>query len=343
MKEYISLDCHKHYSKAERESVAGSRVVKARIEHAPGQLQSFLRSCPPGNPVAVEATSNWYWIVDAIEESGREVLLVNPHEAKKRRGKTDKTDDIDVHELNILQRCGALPTIWIPPRKIRDQRELTRTRLVIRHYGTLLKNRLHAVFGKYALFCPETDMFGKSGRAWIEETLHRLPRETLLVTLLQLQELDLIDQHCAQLEKRLEEILQITPTLRRLDTLPHVATILAAAIAFEMGDVHRFRSDECFCSYSGTTPRVISSGGKTHYGRVRQDVNTYLKYAFFEAANGVALGAAVNPRPYANRLYLSLKERRGSQKAKGAVARHLAQAAYFMELHQENYRDPAIR
>ncbi|MBE3039103.1 MAG: transposase, partial [Chloroflexi bacterium] len=35
-------------------------------------------------------------------------------------------------------------------------------------------------------------------------------------------------------------------------------------------------------------PRVSSSGGKTHYGKMRSESNHYLKWAFIEAANAVS-------------------------------------------------------
>jgi len=36
------------------------------------------------------------------------------------------------------------------------------------------------------------------------------------------------------------------------------------------------------------TPRVSSSGGKTHYGKMRSESNHYLMWAFIEAANVVS-------------------------------------------------------
>jgi transposase len=64
--------------------------------------------------------------------------------------------------------------------------------------------------------------------------------------------------------------------------MPGVGVILAATIALEIGDIGRFLSAERLASYSGTTPRVHSSGDRTRYGRTRPDVNRYLKWAFPE-------------------------------------------------------------
>ena len=67
--------------------------------------------------MAVEATGNWYWIVDEIEEARLRPLLVHPRKVRLMMGMINKTDKLDVHGFNRLQRAGTLPTVWIrPPR-----------------------------------------------------------------------------------------------------------------------------------------------------------------------------------------------------------------------------------
>src|SRR5260370_33342786 len=102
----------------------------------------------PGTGVALEATANWYWIVDEIEQAGLRPLLVHPRKAKLMMGLTNKTDKLDAHGLNRLQRNGTLPTVWLPPGALRDVREWTRTRLVLVAQGTRRKNRLAATLAK---------------------------------------------------------------------------------------------------------------------------------------------------------------------------------------------------
>ena len=63
----------------------------------------------------MEATANWYWITDEIEQAGCQPRLVHPRKAKLMMGQINKTDKLDTHGLNILQRNRTLPTVWIPP------------------------------------------------------------------------------------------------------------------------------------------------------------------------------------------------------------------------------------
>ena len=70
MKEYIALDSHKRYSWVEREEVETGRVRQCRLLHTRGSISEFLGGCLPGTPVAIEATANWYWIIDEMERTG---------------------------------------------------------------------------------------------------------------------------------------------------------------------------------------------------------------------------------------------------------------------------------
>jgi transposase len=343
MDEYISFDSHKRYTLAERESVADGRVRQDRIEHRRGAIRAYLADCRPGGAVAVEATGNWYWIVDEIEEAGQKALLVHPGKAKLMMGMINKTDKLDVHGFNRLQRNQTLPTVWIPPGELRDLRELTRTRMVLSQQRTRLKNRLGATLAKYGLVVEGfTDSFGAGARRLWPELLARLPQHTRFCAEVLLEELDRVTRQVARFEQRLGEVIEMTESMRLLLTLPGVGPILAPVIALEVGDASRFCDAEHLASYCGTTPRVHSSGGKTRYGNLRSDVNHYLKWAFVEAANSTALHHRSHPDRHVSRLYRRLKARRGHPKAIGAVARHLAEATWHVLTRHEAYHDPGL-
>ena len=111
----------------------------------------------------------------------------------------------------------------------------------------------------------------------------------------------------------------------------------------EIGTVGRFRNAEALASYSGTTPRVHSSGDKTRYGRLRKDVNQYLKWAYSEAGNSVAVNHIRRPERHVSILYKRIRERKGHAVAVGAVARHLAEASYHVLNRKQSYYDPSLR
>ena len=82
--------------------------------------------------------------------------------------------------------------------------------------------------------------------------------------------------------------------------------------------------------------------GKTRCGRLRREVNRYLKWAFIEASNSVARNRTRRPDRHVSQLYARVRKRRGHPKAVGAVARHLAEACFHVLVQEEPYRDPTL-
>jgi transposase len=339
--EYIALDSHKRYSFASVEEHGGAILREARIDHHRGAVTEFLSAWKPGTPVAVETIGNWYWIVDEIEAAGMVPQLVHARRAKMMLASVNKTDKLDCHGLNRLQRTGTLPTVWIPPAAIRDLRDLPRTRMVLSREKVRLKNRIHATLAKYGITIEgASDAFGKRGREELSTKLPLLPPHSRFSVERLLEQLEVVSVQIELFEARMKEAFDTSQELLLLQTLPGVGFILAVVILLEVGDVSRFSEASRLAAYAGTTPRVIASGGKTRYGQVRADVNRYLKWAFAEAASVIALNSRRWLHQHVSQLYLRIRQRRGYQKAVGAVSRHLAEATYWMLKKGEPYREP---
>src|SRR5438552_1418758 len=225
--QYIAFDAHKHYTLASVARPDGQVIREQRIEHERGALQEFLARCEPGSPVAVETIGNWYWIVDEIEAAICIPRLVHARKAKLMMGEINKTDRLDVRGLNRLQRNGTLPTVWIPPGALRDQRDLPRTRMVLVRQRTQLKNRLHATLAKYALHDFEvSDVFGVRGRALLRERFDRLPPHTAYASQHLLEQVESLDRQVRAFEQRIQAVLKPTPAIQLLRTLPGVGLTL---------------------------------------------------------------------------------------------------------------------
>jgi len=342
--EYIAFDSHKHYTVASVEHLTGEVAQEVRLPHQRGAIRKFLAQWTPGSSVAVETVGNWYWLVDEIEAAGMVPRLVHARKAKLMLGMINKTDKLDVRGLNRLQRTATLPTVWIPSADVRDQRDLPRTRMVLVRTRTRLKNRVHATLAKYALTVTDvSDLFGKQGRALLTDKLAQLPPHTRFATDHLLRQLDVLDEQIAEFESRMRAVFKETPALERLTSLPGVGFILGLVILLEIGDVHRFPDAEHLAAYAGTTPRVSASGGKTRFGPLRPDVNRYLKWAYMEAAEVVCRHRDHWPRRHVSQLYSRVCHRKNHAKAIGAVARHLAEATYWLLIKEELYHEPKRR
>jgi transposase len=259
-------------------------------------------------------------------------------------GCINKTDKLDVHGLNRLQRTGTLPTVWLPPAAIRDQRDLPRVRMFLVQERGRLKNRIHAQLAKYGvLVTGHSDLFGVGGLKALRQEIDRLPPCAREVTRELLAQLEFVEEQIAREERRIMEVVRETPDMVRLMTLPGVGKILAIVIALEIGAISRFRSAEHCAAYAGTTPRIHASGDKIRRGKMRSDVNRYLKWAFMEAANSVCRHKARLPYRHVTQLYARIKNRKGHGQAIGAVARHLAEATFYMLSKGEDYKEPNFK
>jgi transposase len=341
MEKYFGCDAHKRYSVFVSMNGQGQSGHPVRVEHNRLLFSEYLDNLPPGSQIAVESVGNWYWMIDEMERAGHNPMLVHPVKAKMMMGQINKTDKLDARGLALLLRNGTLPTVWIPPGELRDKRELPRMRMCLVRMRVTLKNRIHATLSKYAVDLQEVrDIFGKKGRMLLRSRLETLPPYTSHSLKRQLELLDQLEIHILQCEKQIEAVVETTETMKRLMTIPGVGKILTVVITLEIGDVTRFPGPEHLASYSGTVPRIKSSGGKSYYGRVRPDVNRYLKWAFVEAANSTAVHRKYYPNRHVVRLYRRIRERKGHGKAAVAVARHLAEATYWMLKKNESYREP---
>jgi len=303
MKHYIGCDAHKKYSVFAGISEAGEIIPAQRVEHDRESYRSFLKSLPPASKIAVESVGNWYWLVDEMEKAGHIPTLVNAGKAKLMMGNINKTDKLDARGLAVLSLNGTLPAVWIPSGSLRDQRELERIFLV--HIRTGLKNRIHATFAKYAITFPEvTDLFGVRGRKLVEKRLGELPPETRHSVGEQLKLLDQLQKQITEVEKRIRQIVKITPEMQLLISLPGVGPILAILIAFEIGDVTRFADGAHLASYCGAVPRHCMTGR------------------------------------HVAALYRRICHNKGHAKAIGALRRHLAEAAYVVLKSGQPYHEP---
>ena len=339
----IAFDVHKSYTQVCVENEQGEIVLEKRIGQKRGVFVEFLKQFAPDTPVALETTYNWYWIVNEIEQAGMLPRLTNARLAKLMLANSNKTDKLDARGLNKLQRTGTLPTVWIPSANIRDNRELPRTRMVMANQRTRTKNRIHSIIDKYGLndmFEGISDMFGKKGKSKLMSAIELLPDNTRWTMLRLIENLEFVESHISAIEERMRKVYNDNPEMQLIRTLPGVGFILSVVIVSEIGDITRFPSDKHLASYSGVVPTVHSSGGKTYYGRLRKDVNRYLKWAYTEAANQVCLHRRNSKYRHAVSLYERIRKRKGHCKAIGAVARHICQSSYHVLRTGKVYREP---
>jgi transposase len=118
--------------------------------------------------VAMEATSVYWKPVWAILEDDFELLLVNARHVKNLPGR--KTDVKDAEWLCQLLEAGLLKASFVPPKPIRQLRQLTRYRKAQVKERQREANRLHKALEDTGikLDCVASNILGVSGRAMLD-------------------------------------------------------------------------------------------------------------------------------------------------------------------------------
>lgn len=341
MEQFIGCDAHKKFSVFASINEKGEYGRTVRVGHDREEFRRFLRELPGNSQIALETSGCYYWIVDEMEDAGHRPRLAHALVAKRRMEGRHKTNERDARGLAMLLRNGTLPAVWIPPGELRDQRELLRWRMWQSRTRARVKNRIHAVLQRYNVGIEYADVFGDNGRAEIILRLGEIPPHSRESLIEQLQTIDWLDDQIRETEKHLETMLYPSVERDLLDSLPCVGKILSAVLALEIGDVNRFASAADLVSYAGLVPRAEESADWKRKGRCPRDCNVYLKWAYVEAANLISIRRGSWSQRHVVQLYERVKK---SSKMHGkaivAVARHLAEASYWMLSRQEVYKEP---
>ncbi|GCE25175.1 hypothetical protein KDA_06590 [Dictyobacter alpinus] len=206
-----------------------------------------------------------------------------------------KTDIKDSEWLADLLRHGLLQSSFIPPKPIREFRDLTRYRKSLVAERTQEVNRLQMLLegANIKLASVVTDVLGKSGRAMLEalaagesdaEELAALARGRLRTKIPQLQQalnglvpprhrflvdqiltnIDFLEGAIAYVQQEIEQRLRAhQEEVELLQTIPAVKANAAATIIAEIGtDMSRFPSAKHLASWAGGCPGNKQSAGK---------------------------------------------------------------------------------
>jgi transposase len=319
------------------------------------ELADWLKaqSCPI---IAMESTGVYWKPLYNLLEGEFEVMLVNPTHLKHVKG--HKTDVQDAAWLAQLLEHGLLRASFIPPREIREVRDLTRYRrrqIQIRSGET---NRLQKIMedANLKLASVVSDVRGVSARAMLEALLGGVADPAVLAGLAQgrlrakqaeltaalecrlrphhalllgeiLAHIDYLDGSIAHLDQAIEEALRpFQEDLERLDTIPGVNQRSAQEILAEVGpDMSVFPSHAHLGSWAGVCPGNNQSAGKRKSGRTPSG-NKWLRTCLLQSAHA----AGRTRDTYLGVRFRRLAKGKKTQRAAVAIAHDILDATYFI-------------
>jgi transposase len=330
---YIALDIHKYYSVVAGVDREGKEVLSAcRVEHT--ELEDWLKKHLLATDRAViESTTNAWHVYDLLEPLVGEVLVANPIKVKQIACARVKTDKKDTFILARLLAANLVPTVWVPPKHVRELRQLISHRRRMAGMHTQVVNRMHSVAHRHHLNHPKGKDFQPKNTLWQQdESLSRLEKIQL--------ELDMETR--AHLEKQIERMTRELgrmsheePWASEMLYLMQVAgcgVVTGMTILAAIGDITRFESPKALASYSGLTPGLEQSGVKLRGKGITKEGRRELRWVMVEVA-----WRAVKADPHWKKYFEELKRRMHPNQAIVAIARHLLTMVWYLLTRHEPY------
>ena len=137
------MDVHKKFCQIIVCTKEGEVIKEGKVKTSEREIREFFYGLK-NITLAIEASRNYGYIVDALAKDGHEILMAHPLKTRAIAEAKVKSDKIDAKILADLARGNLLPTSWIPPKEIRELRDLVRQRIFLVRQRTKLKNRIHA-------------------------------------------------------------------------------------------------------------------------------------------------------------------------------------------------------
>jgi len=329
-------------------------------------LRSWLleHECPV---VAMESTGIYWRPVHNVLEGVVHVILVNARDIKNVPGR--KTDIGDSKWLAGLLQHGLLRGSFIPPKSVRQWRDLTRLR---RKYVQTLadyKKRTQKLFesSNIKIDSVVSDLFGVTGRNLMNLLLSDAQQLSLLdiegcvrgklkgkerelfrsiqgffsghqrfILKRLLNTVVMLEEEIAGFNHQIQQVMEDQKELlERMKKAAGISDISARDILAEIGpDMGSFPTGASIVSWSGLCPGNNESAGKRKSGRSRVRKH-YLKTIMVE----VAWAAIKKKDSYFKDKYYRLKARRGAKRAIVAVAHRIMLGIYHVIKDRVEFRD----
>ena len=309
-----------------------------------------------------------YWIpIWNILESEIHLVLAHPKYTKAIKGK--KTDKKDSKWIADLFKHDLIPASFIPPKDIREMRDLSRYRYKLTYIKVSEKNRVQNCFtmSNIRIDSVVTDPFGKTAKLIMTDILENpdfkvedvtkhlqkslKSKEKEIKEALQdvnvtddqhikmtiaYKHMDEIDEHISNIEKALDErASKYDSYISLLSTIPGLQRRSIISILSETGvDMTQFIDSKHFTSWAGLAPTNNESANKKKSVRISH-AGVYLKPLLVQVALNSIRDKSNN---YFTTKYNILKKRRGHKKAIIAIARMILVCIYHMLLTGETFK-----
>lgn len=224
--------------------------------------------------LAYESSGLGFKLYDEAMEEGVKCFVLAPTKIEKSvQQRKNKTDEKDAEQLLEIVQCHVLagkkiPSIWVPDRELRDDRELVRVRLELGEEAARVRVKIRSLLRRYEVKAPK-----KAGKGWTAKLKEFIEKQSwkskqlgpqgqkVLQSLI--RQLSFLEEEMESIETGLGELAgksRYEKPLKKLVELDGVGLLTALVFVMEMGDMGRFKNRRQVGSYVGLAPSVYESG-----------------------------------------------------------------------------------
>ena len=329
----IGLDIAKNVLQVHGVDREGRAVLRRKVKR--DQLLGLLGDLQPCL-IGIEACATAHHWARQLQALGHEVRLMPPAYVKAyvKRNKNDAAD------AEAICEAVTRPTMRFVPIKSADAQSvlmLHRARHLLVRQRTAQVSAMRAHLAEYGVIAPK-------GRTHVRELVEALTSGTAPIPDLARQTLlliagmiDALSQQIRTIEIELLAWHRANATCRRLETIPSIGFITAAALAATVGDAKVFRSGRQFAAWLGLVPKQHSSGGKERMGGISKMGDRYLRHLLVVGATAV-IRYTRRKTTTVSTWAAQLLERKPARLVSVAVANKTARIAWAVMTREENYR-----
>jgi len=332
---YAGIDVSLELSSVCVVDVEGKIVKEAKVASEPEDLIAFFASLGFAvKRVGLEAGPLSQWLQSGLKSAGLEaVLLETRHVKAALSAMTVKTDRKDARGLAQLIRLGWFRPVHAKSIGSQEVRALlvARKQLLGRFIDVELSIR--GILRGFGL------KIGVVTRKGFEARVRELVtgQATLeRVTGAMLSARTALRVEYEKLHKAVLGIVREDAVCRRLMTVPGVGPLVAMTYKSAMDDPRRIKKSKAAGALFGLTPKKHQSGEKDITGGITRTGDEMVRTALYEAAN--VLLARITRFSKLKRWGMDVAKRRGSKRAKVALARKIAVILHRMWVDGTTYR-----
>ena len=283
----IGVDLGKRYSQWAVMDESGKILVERKLRNTKMIAQRFIRALPGKvSQVGCETCINTYWLVEVLEEIGVTVTVGHAYHMRLIAEARIKTDKIDARVIGELLRVGFFPKVNIPPKEIREVRELLRGRIKLSRNVTQAKNRIHGLLTRAGVDYEAKELRAVGVEAWLDgiemTPPQRFMTDTFMATWKELE------GHVKRVEAELIKSVKLVgpwmSVVKRLQTIPGIGLFSSLLLFLELWDMERFLNPKKLASYVGLVPGVHQTGQTLRGGRLTKQGNTYVRWVLIQCA-----------------------------------------------------------